>query len=54
MPACTWWIRENYRCCWFSVEICVWNNQRKRLCYHWSINLFDALHKWGEKNKTHL
>jgi len=31
MTACTWWIGENDRCCWFSVEICVWNNQRKRL-----------------------
>jgi len=54
MTACTWWIGENDRCCWFSVEICVWNNQRKRLSYQWSINLFVALHKWGEKNKTHL
>jgi hypothetical protein len=24
------------------------------LCYHWSINLFGRLHKWEEKNKTHL
>jgi hypothetical protein len=53
MTACSWWNGETERC-FLSIEICIWNTQRKRLNYHLTINSFGRLHKWGEKNKTHL
>jgi hypothetical protein len=54
MTACCWWIESTDTGCCLSVEIYIWNTQRKILSYHLSINLFVRLHKWGEKNKTHL
>jgi len=49
MSASSWLIWETDKIYWISVEICIWNIQRRSVCSNLFINWFDGLHKWKEK-----